>query len=319
MNVHEIGSAQAHGHFRPQRPQGMDAGEKAPLEKVMVQPASEAPGDGGVPGVVRLLQEGHFKGVANVRLHINFYDELQQISRDAGIAAMDSGVGKLTAGLQDTVDRVLEGLPEDVRPDQATVESLLKGFEGTAQELLDAVRQGQMGFDAALAALGEKLDAIAESLKGEASSLAPVAIQDTQDGSTTITPPPASEGAGGETGTSGPSGIENPEGTQPLGALLDAGETPEGSGLPLGDAGGEPVGVTYTLDDAMAELKSEFADLLAGLKSEISGQLYEPVFEAPNNNGRAFAKFLEIYNRLGGEPETQPEAQAPVAALDELI
>ncbi|MHC4645926.1 MAG: hypothetical protein ACYTBJ_10500, partial [Planctomycetota bacterium] len=37
--------------------------------------------EGERKGVIRLLQEGHFKGVADVRLRINFFDELSAINK----------------------------------------------------------------------------------------------------------------------------------------------------------------------------------------------------------------------------------------------
>ena len=313
MNVHEVGNSQALGIIRPQRPQDMGVPQEALMEKVAAQPAPERSGDEGVPGVVRLLQEGHFKGVANVRLNINFYDELQQVSRNAGLAVMESGVRELTAGLQGTVDKALEGLADDLRPDPATVEGLVSGFTGAAEDLLDAVRQGKMGFDAALAALGEELDALADGLAGEAPALKAVTLQDTLDGTTTITPSPATQGA------TGPADAENPEGTLPVANAAVGEATPGGEELSLEEAGDITPGDAYTLEDAVAKLKAGFADLLSGLKTEVSGQLHEPVFEAPANRGSAFAKFLEIYSRLGAEPQANPEAEATVAALDAQV
>lgn len=318
MNVHDIGNSQVLEHFRPKRPQGMGSPEEARTRKIAEQPAPKQSGDEGVPGVIRLLQEGHFKGVANVRLHINFYDQLQQVARDAGLAAMESGVRDLTGGLQETVTKALQGLPEDALPDPAVVQELVSGFSGAAEELLDAVRQGQMGFEEALAALGEELDALADRLKGETPAPETFTVQDTQDGSTTVTPSLPAEGVAGDAADAGSADVENPEGAESVAAPLEAGEAPDGNGLALEEENVSPGG-PFTLDEAVAKLKEEFAVLLADLESKIAGERYEPVFKTPDNNGRAFSRFLEIYKGLAGESGAKAEAEAPMPALDELI
>ena len=61
-------------------------------------------------GVLRLLQEGHFKGVADVRLRINFFDELTAMEQNQ----TDQIVGEKIDGLLESVTSVLRSgeLPE---------------------------------------------------------------------------------------------------------------------------------------------------------------------------------------------------------------
>ncbi len=44
-----------------------------------------------VPGVIRLLEAGHFKGVADVRLRINFHDQLEQRAADKAADTLRTG------------------------------------------------------------------------------------------------------------------------------------------------------------------------------------------------------------------------------------
>jgi len=80
MNVQPIGHGAGYGgpsaaHGTPRGPQG-PRHEDAPLSPD-AQPAAAAAGENEkMKGVMRLLLEGHFKGVADVRLRINFFDEL---------------------------------------------------------------------------------------------------------------------------------------------------------------------------------------------------------------------------------------------------
>lgn len=46
--------------------------------KPTVQDSRQIPGQEKVKGVVRLLHEGHFKGVADIRLRINFHEQLHR-------------------------------------------------------------------------------------------------------------------------------------------------------------------------------------------------------------------------------------------------
>jgi hypothetical protein len=69
------------------------------------EPSSELQEIDTEKGVLRLLQQGHFKGVSDVRLRINFHDEL---------AAMEAA--KIRAVTEDKVNSVLESVDSVVAP-----------------------------------------------------------------------------------------------------------------------------------------------------------------------------------------------------------
>ena len=48
-------------------------------------------------GVIRNLQDGHFKGVADVRLRINFQAELNAIRQESGSALVRQTAAEITA------------------------------------------------------------------------------------------------------------------------------------------------------------------------------------------------------------------------------
>ena len=66
-------------------------------------------------GVIRLLQEGHFKGVADVRLRINFFEEL------AGAELAEPSAPKGNGRAYGKFLEIYEGMqgPEDEAPDEA--------------------------------------------------------------------------------------------------------------------------------------------------------------------------------------------------------
>jgi hypothetical protein len=77
-------------------------------------------------GVLRLLQEGHFKGVADVRLRINFFDELKAMEQ----TQTDEIVGERIDSLLESVTSVLKSgeLPE------TPLDAYIDPFEQAIQE-----------------------------------------------------------------------------------------------------------------------------------------------------------------------------------------
>jgi len=86
-------------------------------------------------GVISLLQEGHFKGVANVRLRINFFDEM------SGIAST-----KTESVTEDKVDNILESV-RDATVSYPDTGQLTEEQIGDALETFEqAVNQTKMDF-----------------------------------------------------------------------------------------------------------------------------------------------------------------------------
>lgn len=64
-------------------------------------------------GVLRLLQEGHFKGVSDIRLRINFYNELAAIEAEQLQAVADEQID----GILQSVGTIVGGLVEESTPE----------------------------------------------------------------------------------------------------------------------------------------------------------------------------------------------------------
>ena len=82
------------------------------------EPVVEDESDDKAAGVLRKLQEGHFKGVADVRLRINFADEIAAAESSATAAAATGALGDL-AGAVNTQVTQLASLAE-VTDDEQT-------------------------------------------------------------------------------------------------------------------------------------------------------------------------------------------------------
>ncbi|MHC4620621.1 MAG: hypothetical protein ACYTEQ_22975 [Planctomycetota bacterium] len=68
-NGHAYGWQKTHG----KNAQTDQTPEPQPANSQVVEPGGDEAD--GQRGVIRLLMDGHFKGVSDVRLRINFYDE----------------------------------------------------------------------------------------------------------------------------------------------------------------------------------------------------------------------------------------------------
>jgi len=108
-------------------------------------------------GVLRLLQEGHFKGVADLRLRINFFDELAAINK----AQVEAVANEKVAGVVDTVAAVVDAFLTDnqLTEQQAdTLQQLHVAFVlGAEQSQQDPVPMLKNAFEAFLEMLQSTL------------------------------------------------------------------------------------------------------------------------------------------------------------------
>ena len=164
MNISSVGQAHSNPqltdrprvHGRPENqpvpsaitPEATDLEEQASATVVAKSGQGER-----TKGVISLLESGHFKGVAAVRLAINFHDELSARRLEAGSAEL----GEAVEGLGNQVDEALAGLPEAITTEQqegvelaeeqfnTAIRSTFERFNGGEIELANA----QTGFQAA--------------------------------------------------------------------------------------------------------------------------------------------------------------------------
>ena len=264
MNVQEIATRQGFEHGAPEKVRE----PVMPPEKLQ-ETRSES---GEERGVVRLLMEGHFKGVADVRLRINFMDELRQAAGARAGETLKEGLADLAGKVPTTTRDALAGLPQDGRLSDEDVEQAIKAFELSAQEIM--AKADESGTADALSQLGEALTALESSLEKALLAADEPPVEYTEDGSTTVTPQ-----SDGEDATAGP--VESgPESTSALAAS--------------------------PLEDLRAELAGLLQDLTEAV--EQSGAL--PPLSQPNGNGRAYAMFLATYEEMTSDPDTtQPPAE----------
>jgi hypothetical protein len=222
----------------------------------------------GQRGVIRLLQEGHFKGVSDLRLRINFFDE---------IAALETA--QLQTITQEKTDSALASVA-------TVVTSFLEGNDLT-EEQSAAVADAQQAFEQAVSEAEDQTQALsnafAEFLAALQSLFTPPAEPEAEP------PPPDAEAqATGE--ESSEEIMEEPPAEPPQEPTEE---------LPAADAGPDWLAFVESLQAA-------FAAAMDDLTSTVNAASALPPLSEPNGNGVAYDKFLAIYNEmLGVEPPGQ--------------
>jgi hypothetical protein len=233
--------------------------------------ASEPVKGGEKSGVVSLLQEGHFRGVADVRLRTNFSEELQRVELAATQRAVSEGLNTLQEGTNAVVDTFV-------------------ARQSTNVEVTGTIRSAQSGFNAELSTLSGETGTVPEAdVFGELrtifrdflQSLMPPRETESADDTTVLetTAPPAE---------STTSSVSN--GEAPAAPVVD-------SEVPVS---------TDAFAGLRESLTSFFNDFIANLQDSVN-DLGLPALSEPSGNGRAYEQFLAAYNdAVGGEEDSVP-------------
>jgi len=144
----------------------VDPSPKARIsESLSDEPENEQSAEGtdrseSVKGILRLLQEGHFKGVADVRLRINFHDGLAAIEGAQLRAVAEENVSGLFESIQPTVDTLVGS----GRIAQEQTDTLTGTFRQTVNQSVDKFLAGQTSKDALIDELNSGFNAFLAGL-----------------------------------------------------------------------------------------------------------------------------------------------------------
>jgi len=278
MNIQGVGNQQAWMHVKAKQDDTKNitdiAEDIAAAETVQADDA-QTEGD-RAEGVLRLIQAGHFHGVADVRLRINFNDELQQISAQNTGQALEGGAQELSTNLTAELEKI--GADFEL---PAETEALAASFRERMDQIIVDTKDGKTDLTTALASMHAEFATLLDALKAAMTgSSEPVEEEE------------AAEQADAEEAA--------PEDTDE--AVVAEGETPEDSGV----IEEEPLAPFET---RLAELEDWFATAMTTLESSATATQASqalPPLSAPRGNGVAYAKFLEIYETWVQEPRRPP-------------
>jgi len=253
-------------------------------------------------GVIRLLEEGHFKGVADVRLRINFFDELSARAAQAAAPVLEEQATALLEVVSASVDELVGGFNVD-EATAAAIDAAVAEFEAGLRDGVESIQSVDSGNLAGLAeALQTGFDALmtklSDLLLAPASEPAPTSEPDGQPtdemGAGDAAEPAADEvsGVGGETAAAPPAG---PESSAEPTTTTGVDSEPVEPAVSDSDTGAAP-----TIEDALAALRATFEQALADLSAALTGAIDLGNPSEPTGNGAAYDKFLAMYNELRG-------------------
>ena len=239
------------------------AGAPAAEEPTSLPNQVDRPGE--ARGVLRLLDEGHFKGVAELRHRIHHFDELAAEAKASAAEMLPAQLSKLSETVDGKLSALAEQLPLDEQTSNAIAE-LQSNFGIAIQQIsesgsasdIDALRGLT---EAAFAKFVEDLSAALGTLsqKEQESIAIPVPLIDE---SLELTDQPITV-----------TEIE-----------------PKAESVP----GPAPIAI----DDIVSSLTAAFSEALSELTTVYTTAAALPDPAPAPGNGKAFAKFLAIYNQL---------------------
>lgn len=314
MSVSEIKADRAFHNWEHGRNRVKDKPSHKPEEstseiKTDAQPEQAGEQNREARGVIRLLQEGHFKGVADIRLRINFFDELSALKESARQEVEQAGVAEIEETISGRVSSLLDEEELSEEEIQAVTEAL-----GNFQNAQEA------GGGNALAGLLDRF----ESLRDALAALAPVLEETTEEpGASELVQPVTTE----ETPADGPvqvsdaptEPVEEPAADAPVSDVQPVlEEAPAGESPPLVvSAEEDETEDSFDWAAFVDQLSAEFNELVGELEEETAATSVLPEISSPSGRGRAYDKFLAIYQNLlntGAEPQNEP-ADAGVEVL----
>lgn len=276
-----------------QTPEAGEASEPTPAaDESSVEQTSE---DTDAEGVLRLLLEGHFKGVSDVRLRINFFEKLAAIEAsqlqavaeenvDGVVQAVETIVGTLAAEGESAEEPTVESTGEPMI--ESTPELPADVLE-LQEEFAQAVNELKEDF---LAAEAPSTAALVEGMQSAFDAFVEALAPDTGD----VTTEEATPDDGGDE----PADVDA--------AAEQGGEVTE----PLATLESEP-----GLEGFIAELRAAFEAAMDELIDAFGEVAVLPELSEPSGNGGAYEKFLAIYNEMRGIAPAD-EASQPAEPLE---
>ena len=276
-------SAVAHLYVHSGRGHGVHSGRSAagtekhqhevnetPLQQVDDAGAEAASNAGSrQKGVIGLLQDGHFKGVAAVRLSINFHNELSALRQEE----VQTRAGEAVASLDENMTQALEAIPEGSGEERVNaINTAQQEFSASVQSILQEFQSAGIAHEGFMVGLETAYEELAGKVKSVLSGASPVSDEPDMGGVEVDAEPASAESmvtAAPENVLEQDAGIPGPAGSMEPGAL-----------------------------EYLANLEKVFNDAVSGMQTDLPTLVSTPEFLPPNGNGGAFEKFIDLYTEL---------------------
>jgi len=279
MQIQGVGHQQAWQLLKTRQDGPQTATEKTPkLQKTAApapietetKPAELSQDQEQEKGVIRLLREGHFQGVSDLRLRINFHEELQQTATREAQETWASGGQELVATLNGKIEEMVDTFAFS---DKVTV--LTDNFEQAISPLFSGATDGPFDATATMETMTTAFNGLIEALR----AFEPTAVEES---------PAVATAEGGATLDVLPETEEAAIAATTEGALTDplTGESSSAAPAPL------------PFTEALTNLQQWFDTEKATLETMLAATQSLPELSAPRGKGVAYERFLAIYESL---------------------
>ncbi|MHC5083111.1 MAG: hypothetical protein ACYTET_04135 [Planctomycetota bacterium] len=243
-----------------------------------------------VKGVLRLLAEGHFKGVADVRLRINFHDEIQAMET-ANLRETASGSFETFNG---SIEEAIAALKDSDQLSDEQLAALTAFEENLAGVQGDFLNAESLSVEALLSSLQVEWDLLAGAFAPPVEE--PVAEPPVEEAAAVL--PDQEESAPTEVPAEEPSAEVKP-------ILAPEVQSQEAS---------EETSVL----DMFNALRDSFNTAKDMLASDLNNTSALPEISEPSGSGKAFEKFLAIYEQMQNGADIDLE-EAETLDFEEII
>ena len=237
-------------------------------------PKSESHGG----GVIELLKAGHFKVTADVRLRINFFDELQALENQGLKNSAEAGFQEFNQSIEEPISLLEES-------GELTEEQL-----GSINQFMENIHEIQNDF---LQGDAFPVGNIINNLQTEFDTLLPL-----------FTPAASQAPEESEETEAEP---QTPEATDTGAPAIQAPQVPETKAddeVPSSEQTETPP--ENSLSDIFTSFQEVFQQAMGDLQASLSGSQVLPEISVPSGNGKAFEKFMSIYENMKHSNSNDP-------------
>lgn len=256
--------------------------EDTETESSTLQPPTDQINIGEAEGVIRNLQEGHYKGVAQLRLSVVHAERFQQAASQEAANVIGTEGDNLTSSVREKIESIY--IPSEVVA-ASTEPAVPENVETAIKEFEAAVASSQEGPEnepPTIETFEELYSTAFLDLLGKLGDSQPVAVQ--------AIPSERNEG-----GIAISELVEDTAESQPTTTGVEQ----------------EATGVAADLEELKVWFNGELDSSVEQILSQINTISTPPLPSQPTGNGAAYEKFLLAYENLYGTTEQQTVSTPP--------
>lgn len=244
--------------------------------------------DGKAAGVLKNLQEGHYKGVADVRLRINFADQIAALENAEAVQIAAEGTSAVVQNVTDQVSTLLQS--DDLTDEQAAaISDAAAAFESSAGSSIESLTGSGNSPETTIEDIRSHFNALTEAITAATTTQIESDTIETTDNSVVST-------------------IQSKNMTATNAAIdtLTIDQIESDGPVVTGDDAPE-----FSIESFLADLIDSFESAMQQLVDELESSSVLPEISEPNGKGKAYDKFMAIYNEIN-QPTLESSTEAEI-------